>query len=188
VVKTVKKAVDAKMSYLFEGLSLNAADALFEEQYGEENQDALAHQFNVTRALRVRANVHKETFNTLMNHSWLNLLNRKDQPGLPLPPADILTLLDAYALRNQNHYKILLEELRQRFSALAGLDLQYYPLLPRNFYVCFWHSIEDFDITSEERRLLLPLYNRFVMDRFGQVLALANQSLAEQGFNPFYSR
>lgn len=59
-------------------------------------------------------------------------------------------------------------------------------LLEQNliFHLCFLHATEKLELSHTERCLLLPLYNRFVMDRFGQVLALSNQSLAEQDFNP----
>lgn len=102
----------------------------------------------------------------------------------PIPPKDVEKLLRSYAERNQNRYKILLEELRQRFNVLAGAELDFHPMLPGNFYLCFLHAIEKLELSHAERCLLLPLYNRFVMDRFGQVLALSNQSLAEQDFNP----
>ncbi|MFN3239194.1 MAG: DUF1631 family protein [Pseudomonadales bacterium] len=183
VVKTLKKSVDIKLAYLFEGLCMNAADALFEEQYGAADEEALTRQFNITRALRVQAEPHLQAYKTLMGQSWVNLLNRKDEPAL-MPPAEAITLLEGYAQRNRNHYKILLEELRQRFSALAGIELQHHPLLPLNFLVCFWHSMDCLELDANERKLLLVLFNRFVMDRFGQILALANQSLAERGLNP----
>jgi hypothetical protein len=47
--------------------------------------------------------------------------------------------------------------------------------------LCFWHATEKLGINYSERLLLLPLFNRFVMDRFGQVLSIANQSLVEFG-------
>ena len=172
------------MGYLFDGLVMNAADALFEEMYDSEDPDSLSRHFNITRGLKVNMTTYRDQYNTLMNHAWVNLLNRKDQPALPNPPDDVKKVLKAYSERNQNHYKILLEELRQRFSVLVGQDMTFHPMLPGNFYLCFWHASEKFDLTHQERYLMLPLYNRFVMDRFGQVLALSNQSLAEQGYNP----
>jgi hypothetical protein len=184
VVKRVKKAVDAKLGYLFDGLAENAADALFEEMYGCDEQDRLTQHFNMTRALKVRSTLYRESYSAQMNHGWVNLLNRRDQPALPSPDEDVQVMLKAYADRNQNHYKILLEELRQRFSVLVGADLQFHPMLPDNFYLCFWHATEKLELSHKERCLLVPLYNRFVMDRFGQVLSLSNQCLAEQGFNP----
>ncbi len=183
MVKRVKKSVDTKLDYLFDGLVENAADALFEEMYGCKEEEMLGQHFNVTRALKVRSVPYREYYNSLMNHAWVNLLNRRDQPALGNPPEDVQELLKIYADRNQNHYKILLEELRQRFSVLAGTELTFHPMLPGNFYLCFWHATEKLELKHNERCLLLPLYNRFVMDRFGQVLALSNQSLAEQGFN-----
>jgi len=184
VVKRVKKTVEAKLTYLFDGLAENAADALFEEMYGGDEQDILTQHFNMTRALKVRSAVYRESYSALMNHGWVNLLNQLDQPALPKPAEDVQLMLKAYADRNQNHYKILLEELRQRFSVLAGAELQFHPMLPSNFYLCFWHATEKLELSHQERCLLVPLYNRFVMDRFGQVLSLSNQSLAEQGVNP----
>lgn len=188
MVKQVKKTIDAKMGYLFDGLAVNAADALFEEMYGNDDPDGLTRHFNITRSLKVHSSTYRDQYNTLMNHSWVNLLNRKDLPGLPSPPEDVRVMLKAYAERNQNHYKILLEELRQRFSVLVNEELSFHPMQPGNFYLCFWYATEKLELTHQERCLLLPLYNRFVMDRFGQVLALCNQSLAEQGFNPVQSR
>jgi hypothetical protein len=188
VVKRVKKTVDVKLGYLFDGLAENAADALFEEMYGIDEQDMLTRHFNMTRALRVRSGAYRDSYSALMNHSWVNLLNRRDLPALPSPSEDVQLMLRAYADRNQNHYKILLEELRQRFSVLAGSELQFHPMLPGNFYLCFWHATEKLELSHQERCLLVPLFNRFVMDRFGQVLSLSNQSLAEQGFNPSISK
>lgn len=183
VVKGIKKAVDLKLEYLFDGLCMNAADALFEEQYGTSDNVALTRQFNITRALKVHAQDHLQQYKTLMGYSWVNLLNRKDEPGL-VPPDEVKQLILQYAQRNRAHYKILLEELRQRFSALVGIEMQHHPLLPANFLTCFWFSMDSLGLDDEERELLLVLFNRFVMDRFGQILALANQGLAERGLNP----
>lgn len=188
VVKRVKNTVDVKLGYLFDGLSENAADALFEEMYGSDEEDMLARHFNMTRALKVHSAVYRDNYSALMNHSWVNLLNRRDEPALPSPSDDVQLMLKGYADRNQNHYKILLEELRQRFSVLAGSELHFHPMLPGNFYLCFWHATEKLELNHQERCLLVPLFNRFVMDRFGQVLSLSNQSLAEQGYNPPISK
>ena len=184
VVKNLKKAVDTKLKYLFQGLCINAADALFEEQFGTAYSDDLARHFNITRALRVRSEVQFQEFRMLQAQVWVNLLNKKNQVGLVEPDQEFAEVLHRYSERNRNHYKILLEELRQRFSALTESDLNFHPLLPLNFYLCFWHSSECLELTSEERQLVMVLFNRFVMDRFGQVLALANQSLVEQGIEP----
>ncbi|MFT5209865.1 MAG: hypothetical protein ACI9CE_001588 [Flavobacterium sp.] len=97
------------------------------------------------------------------------------------PDNETCFLLKKCSDRNLNHYKILLEELRMRFSVVAGGELDYHPLLPGNFYLCFWHATEKLKLSPSERKLLLPLFNRFVMDRFGQILSIANQSMVDAG-------
>lgn len=185
VMKGLKRSVDTKMIYLFDGLCENAADALFEEQFGSTDNVALSRQFNITRALRVRAEPQINEFKTLMGQCWVDLLNRKDGPGFE-PPSnnEVVELLDRYAERNRNHYKILLEELRLRFSVLVGVDMHQHPLVPINFYRGFWYASACLDLDEAERQLLMSLFNRFVMDRFGQILALVNIGLAEHGINP----
>ncbi len=178
-VRRVKGAVDERMTYLFNGLTMNAADALFEE--AEHEQHLLERQFNITRALKTRARVYREEFSILMNRSWANLIKAKDECAVADPGAELSIVLRARAAGNTDHFKVLLEELRQRFSTLVGQDLVYHPLLPVNFQRCFWYATEKLNLSYEERIMLLPLFNRFVMDRFGQVLSIANQSLIDIG-------
>jgi len=181
IVRQVKGVVDIKLSYLFEGLMENAVDALFEEiRSGQENEDLQAH-FNITRALKTEAKPYKDEFLVLMNLSWVNLIKAKNIQPVCDPDEEVCKILKKFSDRNLNHYKILLEELRKRFSVVAGEELDYHPLLPGNFYLCYWHATKKLGLKPAERKLLLPLYNRFVMDRFGQILSIANQSMVDLG-------
>ena len=81
VVRKVKSAVDIKMAYLFDGLTINAADALFEEVYEEREENLLERQFNITRALKTEAVLYQEEFTTLMNLSWVNLVKKQGRAG-----------------------------------------------------------------------------------------------------------
>ena len=182
ITRKIRLSVEHKMSYLFDGLMLNVIDALFEEVHGKDTAVGLKQQFNISRALRVNASDYRKRFTVLMNMSWDSLLKSDDCQVLPAPSEDVAVILKAYSNRNLHHYKILLEELRQRFSLLVDADLSFHPLLPANFYLCFWYATEKLDLEIQERKLLLTLYNRFVMDRFGQVLAIANQKLTEFDF------
>ena len=181
VVRRVKGVVDEKMTYLFNGLAMNAADALFEETFDERQQGLLERQFNITRALKTRARAYQEEFSTLMNYSWANLIKEKDEFGVADPAGELSPVLRALAVGNADHFKVLLEVLRQRFSVLVDQDLEFHPLLPGNFQRCFWYATEKLNLSYEERIMLLPLFNRFVMDRFGQVLSIANQNLIDMG-------
>lgn len=178
-VKKVRSAVEKKVFFLMEGLAANVADALFEEMRHLDEEQALACHFNVMRSLRTESAVLRQQFHRMMNHSWTALVNRKDQQPIPDAPSDVTQILKRFSDRNTNHYKILLEELRLRFCHMSRRNVSFHPLLAGNFYLSFWHATEALDLTYQERKLLLPLFHRFVMDRFGQILAIANQTLVD---------
>lgn len=178
-IKRVRSAVEKKLFYLMEGLSDNVADALFEEMRHLDEESALACHFNVMRSLRTESPQLRQQLHRIMSHSWMALLNRRDEQPVRDAPPDVTTILKRYSDKNTNHYKILLEELRLRFCYVSQCDVSFHPMLAGNFYLSFWHATEALNLTYQERKLLLPLFNRFVMDRFGQILAIANQTLVE---------
>ncbi|MFT4821222.1 MAG: Trp operon repressor [Candidatus Azotimanducaceae bacterium] len=177
VVKRIKKVVDLKVSYLLDGLAANVNDALFEEMLSIEERDALVCHFNIMRALKTSEVSLYQEFNANMHMSWVHLVNRRDRQSPPGAVAEMGPLLQIYGDKSLNRYKVLLEEVRLRFCSLVKQELVFHPMLPANFYFCFWQATEKFDLTVSERSLLVPLFNRFVMDRFGQILGAVNQSL-----------
>jgi hypothetical protein len=179
VVKRIKSVSDLKMSHLLDGLTANVNDALFEEMQAVKEQDALAWHFNIMRALKTSDVSLCGEFNTYMNLSWIHLVNRRDRQTMPATVAEMEPLLKTYGDKNLNHYKVLMEEVRLRFCTLVKQELIYHPMLPANFYLCFWHASEKFDLSVNERGLLMPLFNRFVMARFGTILGAVNQALIE---------
>ncbi len=185
VVRMVKWAVDKKLNYLLAGLAVNVADALFEEMNSIEEQRALNSHFNIMRGLKLNGGLFREEFGLLVNLSWAALLNARDRQAVPDTDAEITQLLKAYSDRNLNHYKVLLRELQLKFSGLCQKEMSFHPLLPGNFYLCFWFATEKLGLTYDERCLLIPLFNRFVMDRFGQVLSVAHQALIDQGIENY---
>jgi len=179
VVKRIKSVSEFKMSHFLDGLSANVNDALFEEMQAVEEQDALAWHFNIMRALKTSDVSLCSEFNTYMNLSWVHLVNRRDRQTMSPTVAEMESLLKTYGDKNLNHYKVVLEEVRLRFCTLVMRELIYHPMLPANFYLCFWHASEKFDLSVNERRLLMSLFNRFVMARFGTILGAVNQTLIE---------
>ncbi|MBD3648004.1 MAG: DUF1631 family protein [Pseudomonadales bacterium] len=177
LVKRVKASVDNKMFYLLSGLTIDVADALFEEMREMEEQQALASHFNIMRALKTEAGTYRQEFGSMLNLSWMNLLKGKDEPAVADTVGAVAKDLQLYCRKHQNHYKILLEEVRQRFCGMTNMDLSFHPMLPANFYLCFWYSTEHLSLSYEERRLVVSLFHRFVMDRFGQILAAVNDRM-----------
>ena len=76
-------------------------------------------------------------------------------------------------------------QIQQKFSALCQKEMSFHPLLPSNFYLCFWCATEKLGLSYDERCLLIPLFNRFVMDRFGEVLSAAHQTLIDEGIENY---
>ena len=80
---------------------------------------------------------------------------------------------------------ININQIQQKFSALCQKEMSFHPLLPSNFYLCFWCPTEKLGLSYDERGLLIPLFNRFVMDRFGEVLSVAHQTLIDEGIENY---
>ncbi len=178
-VKKVRAGVENKLNHLMEGMSANAEEALFEEMQELDEERALAIHFNVMRALRTNKKQLRRALSSQLNRTWLALIHRRDQQPVPEAPQDVKPMLKAYSDKNLNHYKILLEELRLRFSHLSRQRVTFHPLLPGSFYLCFWHATEEMELTYQERKLVVTLFHRFVMDRYGQLAAIANQRLVD---------
>lgn len=178
-VKTVRSAIEKRLFSLMSGLSFNVAEALFEEMRHLDEQSALDCHFNIMRSLKTEGEMLQGQLHVQMSHSWVGLIHGHDKQPIPDAPHDMTVVLKSFSDRSMNHYKVLLEELRLRFSHLSGKELSFHPLLPGNFYLSFWHATEILNLTYQERKLMLPLFNRFVMDRFGQILSIGNQTLAD---------
>lgn len=184
IVREVKLNVEVRLNHLLDGLAENVADALFEEMWALEERDALEHHFNVIRAVKLHSGIYRREFYKRIDGIWLTYLNRQELPELTVPPGNAGTLINSYRLKAESHYKALIRDLKQRFSTLIGLDMHFYPLRAEVLYICFWQSIEKLDLKYDERLMLLSLFQRFVMDRYGQLLAIASHTLSEHSIEP----
>ncbi len=171
--------VNRKLDFLLDGLSANVEHALFEEMWGLDEKDALRHHFNVMRALRVNGSDFRKEFYRLQGKVWQIFLGQRVDPVLNPPRGIAETLITTYKRKTESHYKVLISEIRDRFSMLLWRELDDYPLCPDIYYISFWQAIETLGLSYDERVMLIPLFHRFVMDRYGQVLATANQTLIE---------
>jgi hypothetical protein len=147
--------------------------------WGLDEKDALRHHFNVMRALRVNGSDFRKEFYRLQVQVWQIFVGQREKPILNPPRGIAETLITTYKRKTESHYKVLIGEIRDRLSMLLWRELDDYPLCPEIYYICFWQSIETLGLSYDERVMLIPLFHRFVMDRYGQVLAVANQTLIE---------
>jgi hypothetical protein len=182
-ITDVKVNVNRKLDYLLNGLSDNVEHALFEEMWGLDEKDALRHHFNVMRALKVNGEDFRQEFSRLQNEVWQIFIGQREDPVLKAPRGIAETLISTFKRKTESHYKVLIRDIRDKFSLLLWRELDDFPLCPDMYYLCFWQSVEKLGLSYDERVMLIPLFHRFVMDRYGQVLAIANQTLVEHSVN-----
>jgi len=179
ILSLVRKRVDEKMEFLMCGLKENIADALFEEMAALDQQDALAHHFNIMRVMKVDEEKYKAKFEELTSRLWDTFPFEIDDSLVSEPSGEVAEILRPLSHRVANHYKVLIQETRRRFQTLLKRTVDTHPLLPEYYYHCFWQSLAELDLTYEERSFIMPLFHRFVMDRYGQIVVTANKTLIE---------
>ena len=179
ILELVKRQVDDKTGFLLGGLKDNIADALFEEMSSLDEQAALARHFNIMRAMKVSESDYREKFDELINQTWLKFFDEMDTSHISQPAGEICEYIDPLAKRVANHYKVLIQETRYRFQTLLKREIDHHPLIPDIYYRAFWQALESLSLTYEERSFVLPLFHRCVMDRYGQILSVANRTLID---------
>ena len=179
ILALVKRRVDEKVEFLLSGLALNIADALFEEMHHLDEQQALNHHFNIMRAMKIGHEVYQIEFSELMNDTWVGFSDKMDESHIESPEGEVADVIEDYSARLSSHYKVLFQEYRNRLQTLLGREVRRHPLCPDLFYCCFWQALTELSLSYEERSYMLTLFHRFVMDRYGQILGLANRTLIE---------
>ena len=178
-LKVVRCRVSEKTDYLLAGLSENIADALFEEMVGISEQDMLARHFNVLRTVKQGEREVRVKFQVLMDKLWRSLPTGLDESHIAVPTGPIGETIQLFADRTSNHYKVLIRETGQRLQTLCMRVVTRHPLHPELFCRAFWLALASLNLSYDDRAMLMGLFNRFVMDRYGQVLSVANRSLIE---------
>jgi hypothetical protein len=178
VVKAVKSAMDQKMTYLFDGLLLNASTALFEEMWSLDREEMLARRFNVMRFLKVHGDHYELHFCQVIDELW-DQLGRSDAQRLSMPEGPVSELIRINSRKLESHYKVLITEIRLRLSYMIGKDVSQFPIQPENLYIAFWQTTLDSKLSYHESFTLIMLFHRFVMDRYGQILAAVNETLID---------
>lgn len=179
ILNLVRKRVDEKMEFLMCGLKENIADALFEEMAALDEQEALTRHFNIMRVMKVDEATYQAKFEELTSSLWNTFPVEMDDSLIDESFGKIAELNQRLSYRVANHYKVLIQETRRRFQTLLKRSVDAHLLLPEYYYRCFWQSLAELDLTYEERSFIMPLFHRFVMDRYGQIVSTANQTLIE---------
>jgi len=179
IVRDMKQRVDQQLNYLLDGLLDNVADALFEELHGVDEECALTRHFNIMRALKLHAKSYRSEFDLLSERAWAIMVGDETVPMLHEPRGDAEAMINDFDRRTSTHYKVLIKDLTLRLEVLLAGECADIPMSPRIILLNFWQSTSKLNLSYDERMLLLPLFYRFVMDRYGKVLAAANSTMLE---------
>ncbi len=180
IVALINKTVVQKFTYLLDGLEENIVDALFEELATLDEEVAKTRHFNVMRCLRTGREAYRERFQKLIVGQVKQIV---DCDPMLEPESDdrAQDIIRQFERKSSIHYKVLISDTRKRLSLVAGRELERFPLTPVTVFAMFWQATAVLELPEDERVVLLPLFHRFVMDRYGQVLAAINRVLSEQG-------
>jgi len=182
-IKRVRASFDAQISHLFAGMIENVEQVLFEglvdvadhEQSDREVQ--MAGQFNLMRALRLHAPALEGRFGDILKEQWVDLLKNKQRREVDDLPDHIETDLVRMARKYNGQFQFLLQALIDGFTGILERPVEALPLQPVNMYHIFWTATEVLEVSAAERELLIPLFDRYVVDRIGRLLAGARESL-----------
>lgn len=179
ILGLVKNRVDRKIEYLLSGLKINVAEALFEEMTSLNEEDMLSHHFNIMREIKVSEQLYTDEFNCAAEKLWLSFLKGFDDSHVEQPIGKVSDDMKRMSRHVYNHYKVLIKETRYRFQTLLKREIKENPLTPDYYYRMFWQSLAQTELSYREKCYVLKLFHRFVMDRYGQILAAANNTLIE---------
>lgn len=179
ILKVVRHQVDERVEYLLSGLAENFADALFEEMTRVDEEEKLTRHFNLMRTLRAEEKVVRESFQVLVDYHWQTMPAGVDDSNVPMPTGRAKNVIEKFSNKTANHYKVLLQETGLRLESLFPRSESLHPLQPALYCRAYWHALAGLALSYDERLMLLALFNRFVMDRYGQVLAILNRTLIQ---------
>ena len=160
-----------RLTMLLEGLLENASDALFEHAQNESEPIKLQAYFNTMRALKNSAEPMMSRFAELIELSW------RDVGNVALFEIDddaegkAAEFIKRMSRKTHVLFAPLLADLAITFSQEEPISNYKHPLDPIVISRIFWASTDELKLSIKERLLVLPLFRRFVLDSYGQVLA-----------------
>lgn len=179
ILNLVRDQVDGKIDYILSGFCESIADTLFDELVVTEDDDTKQSYFHIMRTMKVEQSTYTNRFNELISEVWSAFPEQLEQDTVRPIEDDIAQVVAPLCERVNTHYKIGIRETRHRFQSICQRFLETDPLNPDIYYRCFWHALGELDLSRDERQVVMSMFHRFVMDRYGQILQSANRTLIE---------
>ncbi len=171
--------------HLMDGLYLNIEDGLFEFAYRhEDDEDRQRACFDLMRELRYRRSTLIQSFAKRMQRGLDHWLDDKMEFD-----TEYDVHLDQVAQRMSEkcsaHFHFLLSQIADRTAAASDRDVASVkiPISPYQVAYNFLASCRSLDLDNESIDVVQNLFERFVLDRLGNIYGDCNRRLEEAGFH-----
>ncbi len=173
-----------ELLHLMDGLYLNIEDGLFEFAYRhEDDEDRQRACFDLMRELRYRRSNLIQSFAKRMQRGLDYWLEDKTEFDTEYD-VHLDQLAQRMSEKCSNHFQYLLEQIAERTAAASGRDpLQVrIPISPYQVAYNFLSSCRSLDLDNESIDIVQNLFERFVLDRLGNIYGDCNRRLEDAGF------
>ena len=174
-----------ELLHLMDGLYLNIEDGLFEFAYRhEDDEDRQRACFDLMRELRYRRSTLIQSFAKRMQRGLDHWLGEKMEFD-----TEYDVHLDQLAQRMSEkcsaHFNYLLGQITERTAAASGRDSNSVkiPISPYQVAYNFLASCRSLDLDNESIEVVQNLFERFVLDRLGNIYGDCNRRLEEAGYD-----
>jgi len=174
-----------ELLHLMDGLYLNIEDGLFEFAYRNEDDEARQRAcFDLMRELRYRRSNLIQSFAKRMQRGLDYWLGEKTEFD-----TEYDVHLDETAQRMSEkcsaHFRILLSNITERTAAASHRAVEdvKIPISPYQVAYNFLATCRSLDLDNEAIEVVQNLFERFVLDRLGNIYGDCNQRLEDAGYS-----
>ena len=200
ILQSVRQSARKKLAELLQSLFNNADDALFEMADRSRNDVDQNMYFDSMRELRLHRKRIGQLFIDNVNRGF-DVIYEKDArtngvaANLAAAEAEEIALLKNDELeisvavsgivsKITSQFSLPIMQLTRRVDSLCNVQTiteRLNPLGPQQLTEAFVNAVDDLDLDIKVRIIVLKLFERFVMERLGDVFDGANKMLAEAG-------
>ncbi len=182
VISALHHRVTGELLHLMDGLYANIEDGLFELAYRTTDETRKRRYFDLMREMRYRKSSLVQGYARRMQHAH-ELWFRPDMVHDEFD-AEITARADRMAERCTAHLGGLLRNISERsaFALDAEPDVAGLPIGPRQIAGTFLLTRKALKFDQYSIEIVQELFNRFVLDRLGQLYGDCNVRMQEAGF------
>jgi hypothetical protein len=182
VISALHHRVTGELLHLMDGLYANIEDGLFELAYRASDETRKRRYFDLMREMRYRKSSLVQGYARRMQHAQ-ELWYRPETAQEQFDP-EVQVRAARMAERCMSHFGSLLRNIAERtgYALERDPDVASLPIGPRQIAGNFLMTMRALRFDQHSIEVVQELFNRFVLDRLGQVYGDCNVRLQDVGF------